>query len=237
MSAKVISVRGHHFYAGAISKDSVVVDLGAHLGEFATVIHRLFGCQCYAVEAFPALYTRIRATPSVKKFNYAVAEVNGPVTMYVARNPESHSLHRLPNGATEGTMTVNGVTLESFLHDHNLMTVDLLKVDIEGAEFALFRSLSDETVGRIKQITVEFHDFLTAEPAKEQIRAIKQRLRSLGFFCIVFSLTDHTNVLFVNVAQCDISLIERFSLKYLKKYFEGGKRLLQRKVHVSPISQ
>ena len=57
---------------------------------------------------------------------------------------------------------------------------DLLKVDIEGAEWDLFDSLSDEDFAKIGQITVEFHDFVFPS-MRERSEKIIKRLKDMGF--------------------------------------------------------
>src|SRR5215212_3687717 len=79
----LMSLRGHHFLATAINPDSVVVDLGAHLGEFSSEMSTRFGCRCYAVEAHPGLHERIAETPLVRKFNYAVGASDDPVRLRI----------------------------------------------------------------------------------------------------------------------------------------------------------
>lgn len=229
LRSRVMSLRGHHFYAGLINAGSVVIDLGAHTGEFVTAVGSLFECQCYAVEALPSLYAQIPETPLLKKFNCAITESDKFVTLYVAKNTESSSIYELPSEDTDRTVTVRGMMFETLLKSENLTAVDLLKVDIEGAEADLFYSLRDETIRQMKQITIEFHDFVKGRPGRSVVRAIKERLRSLGFFCVVFSLTDNTDALFLNKTHCGISWFERFYLSYVERYFEGGGRFLRRK--------
>lgn len=50
------NVRGHHFLAKPINRDSVVLDLGANHGEFSKSIESRFGCRPRMVEANPDLF-------------------------------------------------------------------------------------------------------------------------------------------------------------------------------------
>ncbi|WP_366930871.1 FkbM family methyltransferase [Microcoleus sp. bin38.metabat.b11b12b14.051] len=54
----------------------------------------------------------------------------------------------------QGVISVDAMTLDTFLNKHKIESIDLLKVDIEGAEEALFNSTSDATLCNIKQITI-----------------------------------------------------------------------------------
>lgn len=224
----LVSIRGHHFYANLVDSHSVVIDLGSHLGQFSHEVSNLFGCQCYAVEALPSLYNKILETPLVKKFNYAISFSNQPVKFCVTDNPEYNHIGNAQwsVNAVQETIIVEGISLESFLNKHNIHSIDLLKVDIEGAEIDLFKSISDESFGKIKQISVEFHDF--AFPIHKEVETIKERLTSLNFNCIVFSRNNNGDVLFINKNRCKLPLLEYIYITYISKYVRGGIRMMMR---------
>ncbi len=68
-------------------------------------------------------------------------------------------------------------TLDDILRTQNIDRVDFLKVDCEGGEYAVFDSISDETLGRISRIVLEFHEL---HPSHDH-RRIVDRLKSAGF--------------------------------------------------------
>jgi hypothetical protein len=99
---------------------------------------------------------------------------------------------------TEGTpvLRVRQLCFRDFVREFpDLGELDLVKADIEGAELGLFAAMGAEDFARIRQLTVEFHDFLYPEVAPE-VEAAKRRIRSFGFHCIPFSRTNG-DVLFV----------------------------------------
>ena len=69
----ITTIRGHSFYTGLVNRESIVVDLGAHKGEFSSEMSNSFGCKCYLVEALPALYSKIVEGPLAQKYNFAMA--------------------------------------------------------------------------------------------------------------------------------------------------------------------
>lgn len=68
-------------------------------------------------------------------------------------------------------------TLDNILRTQDIDRVDFLKVDCEGGEYAIFDSISDETLGRISRIVLEFHEL---HPSHDH-RRIVNRLKSAGF--------------------------------------------------------
>jgi Methyltransferase FkbM domain len=100
----------------------------------------------------------------------------------------------------------------------------MLKLDIEGAELDVLHSTEDETFRRIRQITVEFHDFIYPGTAK-RVDSIRQRLHAAGFHDICFSL-DHSDVLFIN-RNFRVSKLNLMLLCTVVKYARGISRRLR----------
>jgi FkbM family methyltransferase len=220
------SIRGHHFYADLISSDCVVLDLGSHLGQFSQEISNISGCKCYAVEALPALYEKIAETPLIRKFNYAISSSNQPIDFCVTENQEANHIAQITTDDPSQKITVEGISIEKFLSQQNIQGVDLMKVDIEGAEIELFKSMSDETIGKIKQITIEFHDFIFN--IGKEVEEIKQRLKALGFTIVVFSRQNNGDVLCINKKLCKIPFFRFIYIIYFAKYIRGSIRMIER---------
>lgn len=79
-------------------------------------------------------------------------------------------IHRFASG-TSGPQTV---TLAEILDDHSLAEVDVLKCDIEGGEFDVFKE-ADETVRRVRNIAMELH------PEKGDVGNLARILGTHGF--------------------------------------------------------
>lgn len=198
------------------------------MGEFSSELSDCFGCTCYLVEASPFLYSQIQQSRVMKKFNFAATDRDGPITFHISDNPESSSIIRRQGAVPQETVTVDGCTLETFMRNNHLTSVDLLKVDIEGAEIELFKSLSDNTLKRFKQITIEFHDFIKELRCSEEVEGIANRLASLGFVCIVFSWSNKSDTLFLNKQNSGISTLRYLFIKYVTKYVMGLGRASRR---------
>jgi FkbM family methyltransferase len=221
IKARITSLRLHNFCSSLLDANAIVVDLGANRGYFSHGISQLYGCRAYAVEASPELFASIHESALVRKFNYAIAGEDKPLQFHLSTNEESGSIKDLPDNLTDDRfVTVQGITLNSFLKENNIDRVDLLKVDIEGAEVELFDSTSDETLKKIGQIAVEFHDFLDYFEFEDEIKKIENRLKKLGFYYISFSIFSHANVLFIN-QNTGISKLDYLYLNYVDKYWRA----------------
>ncbi len=61
------NLKTHIIYTKLIDFQSLVIDLGANVGQFSGEISREFNCRCYSIEAVPAVYSQITENNSIKK--------------------------------------------------------------------------------------------------------------------------------------------------------------------------
>ena len=197
---KTATLRGHTFLPELLTRGGSVLDLGANDGAFSQQITEAYDVSCYSVEANPDLAARLPETARRKARNFAVGGSNDPVTFFLSTNPEMSSLQANVANDASRPVTVPGRTLDAILDEFNLPAIDLLKVDIEGAETAIFQPAAAEGLRRCRQITVEFHDFLGAYPPVEVERMVGV-LRDAGFYPVKFSRSN-MNWLFVGRQHC-----------------------------------
>lgn len=178
----------------ADSPNPVVVDCGSNRGEFARHCAERLGASVVSYEADPEVAARLPTIPGVTFVNAAVA--GRPGTIEIRRSPGTCSSIRFHAATGSPTAQVPAVTFQQILDAHGLDTVDLLKLDIEGAELDVFEQTPVDTLARCAQITCEFHDFL--DPGDlPRIRRILRSLRN-DFIVVSLSVFNYGDVLFVN---------------------------------------
>jgi len=143
--------------ARPLGPDSVVVEIGAHVGVVSCWLVKRYGCHVWAFE--PALGNFARLAANVK-LNDVAARVmptlaavtcdGRAVTLGAAPdgNSGSYSIH-IPGGTEALSMTLAEILAKTG-------PVDLLKIDCEGAEFEI---LADPEIlrGRVGAVRGEFH--------------------------------------------------------------------------------
>ncbi len=222
---RIVSIRGHTFLAGPLGPESVVADLGAHKGEFSREVHQRFGCHCHMVEALPDLFAGLPETETLHKHHLAMAGRDGPVELFVSANPEANSITRTVAGS-QAAVTVESATLATLMSHAGLAHIDLLKVDIEGAEIALFESAGADMLAKIAQISVEFHDFVPGMLGPNEVNSVMDKLEESGFYKIKFSRKLNTDVLFINRRLIPVGPLAYRYMKYVAKYLRGVLRRL-----------
>ena len=214
-------VEGHSFLRGVLDAQSVVVDLGINQANFAGDMHALTGCRVLGVEAVPELAANAPNHDWLRVENVAIAGADGTVTMHLNQTGDA-TLRPDMSEDDVTTVEVRATTLENFLAAHDVERVDLLKIDIEGAEFELFDTAPDTVLERLAQITIEFHDFKNAALTPD-VERIKARMRGLGFLCLTFS-GNNTDVLFVNRRHLHVGPVATAYMLALYKYGRGIRR-------------
>lgn len=212
----------HSFVPGFFNKTGLAFDLGANHLQFANYLastHR----QVIAVEPNEALFAGTSLPANLKTVPAAVFHKSGRVNLINAAIDDSSTVEYDNSGS------VAAITLEQLfaMHLDEAENVDFVKMDIEGDELDILESTSADTLRRIRQMTVEFHDFINHDDIP-RIRACIARLRELGFVCLRFSLTTYGDVLFVNRALADWSNGDIWWTLARFKFLRGIKRYIRR---------
>lgn len=220
---KVNNICNHSFVSNWLDSNSIVIDLGLNHGEFAKGISSFYGCKVLGVEPNPALFNKMPSISGLEAYNLAISDTEDIVDIFVNQRIDYSIMFKEDDGSQ--TIKVQSITLEKFLNENDVERVGLLKIDIEGAEIALFNSTEDKILKNTEQITVEFHDFKDKSLLKD-VRPIIARMESLGFYRKNFS-RNNGDVLFINEKFHKLSLLDKLMVN-TQKYIYGIHRKLQR---------
>ena len=145
-----------------------VVDIGANVGFFtcqaATAAKHT---RVVAVEPVSTYLTVLRRNvernglQNVRILPFAVSGTSGGKVMICvwytpSGEPKTH--RPVPPDAKRETETVAGMTLGEIFEATHVDHCDLLKIDVEGAEYELFEAVSPETWARIERVVMETHE-------------------------------------------------------------------------------
>lgn len=223
---EIVNVCGHSFVKDLIKDPALVIDCGANYGEFSKWIASNCTAVIHGFEPDPRLFPHLPSLPETTFHQVAVSGSGMPLLLNLGMDRCSSAYYR--EDEKQEFVDVPSVTIDSFCYRERISQVDLLKLDIEGAEIEILRNLPDGLLRQIGQMTVEFHDFLDARDIPG-IKSVMRRLTQMGFHCVKFSHFDHADVLFINTSIHPISLIEVTSLT-MTKYWRGALRLIRRLV-------
>ncbi|CAN5394064.1 hypothetical protein BH11PLA2_BH11PLA2_50490 [soil metagenome] len=213
-----VTIRGHTLYLPGIPTQPVVLDLGANRGEFSREFCERFGGTSVLVEANPVLAATLPTDGRFRSVNAAVAVQEGPVTFHLAKNDEGSSLLPLPsqsefNCVLSEVVTVPGRRLETMLVEMG-PRIDVLKMDIEGAEVAVLASLDFSVLATVGQLTVEFHcDPVFGYGGRDAVEQLLNQFEHHGFLALDFHSQRRLDVLLINRHQHPIGGLRRLGLR------------------------
>lgn len=127
-----------------------VVDLGANVGFYTLLAARLVGPRgrVYAFEPHPVNLRLLERNIQLNKYDNvttvprAVSNFCGATSLVVGNGPGVSSLYSGPLTSAK-TMDVETTTLDEFFSSEGWPAVDLIKIDIEGAECAALDGMSE----------------------------------------------------------------------------------------------
>jgi FkbM family methyltransferase len=179
--------REHFLYGYAPRTGDVIFDIGAGIGAEALVFSRLVGDsgRVVSVEAHPDTYGRLVAVcranrlANVTPMQVAVSDRDGQALITDDRNHLRNALA----GSEVGAVEVRARRIDTIARELGVGRIDLLKMNIEGAEDAAIRgvgALLDET----RHVCISCHDFLADRTGDDRLRtktAVRAFLTEHGF--------------------------------------------------------
>ncbi|MBW7835265.1 MAG: FkbM family methyltransferase [Sphingomonadales bacterium] len=201
----LIYEKPNFLYIPRLTPDSVVIDAGcSYEADFSRMMIERYGVKAYAID--PTMKHR-HALEKFEKENsnhfiflpFAISAEDGVLTFHESRTNESGSLmndHKNVRDDEIISYEVRAMTLNSLLKHIGVANVDILKLDVEGAEYRLLDRVDRADLTPFKQIFIEFHHHAVPRYSEADTKRIVDRICSFGFN--KFSLDDHNYLLWQN---------------------------------------
>ncbi|MAE49227.1 hypothetical protein CMI48_00660 [Candidatus Pacearchaeota archaeon] len=162
MIKEVFQDKQYHEALQALPKKAIILDLGANIGTFTTLAAKNQNTKkVYAYEPFPENTALLVRNIAMNDLNEkvsinaeAVSGKSGTTKFYLNhKGPATHSLHN----KTGKSITVPTISLSQILKKQKIKKVDLLKLDVEGAEEDILFNTTKTDLKKIKHIVMEYH--------------------------------------------------------------------------------
>lgn len=139
---------------------SVIMDVGAFVGEITARYHNLFpDAAIYAIEPYPKSFSQLKARfaneQKIQMYSVAASDQAGLTQFYVGYLPNNNSLLPQKN-LQKPTIDIETVTLDGLAKKLSLNHIDILKIDTEGGEFKVL-------MGAQKLLSTMDIDLISAE--------------------------------------------------------------------------
>jgi len=176
------------FVPDNLSSESIIYSLG--VGEdiiFDVELIKEFNLSVEAFDPTPNSIEWLKTTATPDNFNFhpfGISNQDGILKLYplVLKGKKSKSMYTLDNDCSSGeddAVEIPVKKLSTIMSELNHHKIDILKMDIEGAEYDVIEDLLQSNVD-VKQLLVEFHHRFDAIGKKKSNNIIK-RLNNSGY--------------------------------------------------------
>ena len=150
---------------GSDFNEKVVLDVGAYNGDSAIYFAKRGAQLVIGLEPDPRSLKLARENvklnnleEKVKLLNVALSTRTGESKLGV--NAETPNISKItgPSGPLDNGLEVETVTIEEIMKRFSLQNIDFLKMNCEGCEYGIIRTLPANALGSISEIILEFHN-------------------------------------------------------------------------------
>lgn len=152
-------------YSGSfykIKKDDLIIDIGANLGSFSMYAANK-GANVLSFEPdsynFNYLLKNIKINNfenKIKAYNVAISDKPGTVKLSINDN---HACNSIMDSDQYNTLDVTSTTIDIIINELKIQKINLIKIDVEGAEYIILPNISKESYKKIEKIIGEYHLF------------------------------------------------------------------------------
>lgn len=175
------------FFLGELRPGSVVLDIGANIGYFTLLFAKAVGPQghVYAFEPDPENFTLLQSNVAQNDYRNvtlerkAVSATSGVLRLFLCeQNRGDHRIY--DSGDGRACVTIESTRLDDYFAS-GVPNIDLIKMDIQGAEFSAVQGM--QNVLRRNPGVVMVTEFWPSGLARQgaQPRAFLELLEGLGF--------------------------------------------------------
>ena len=162
-----------------LDENSVVFDVGGYEGQWASDIYSKFNSKIYVFEPVQNFADNIEKRFSknnkivINKFGLSDKTEMSQISL---KDDSSSTINKKADDTTE----IKLVDIIDFTKQNNITNIDLIKINIEGGEYALLnRLIGSGYIKNVKYILVQFHNFYpNAKTEMEKIRKELEKTHS-----------------------------------------------------------
>ena len=163
----------------------IFIDIGGNKGDFALLAASKVGdsgkvlCiepeprNCYWIQES----IKLNGCGNIKLFDLALSDHEGKASLYLGQMSGFHTLLGAIHGRNAGVITVRTETLDGLLAELHQGRVDMIKIDVEGAELSVLKG-AQQTLSQNRKLTllIDLHPSLGVDVAQ-----VRDFLSGLGF--------------------------------------------------------
>jgi FkbM family methyltransferase len=165
-----------------VEKNDVVIDIGAHVGAFTILAGLLGAKRVYSFEPHPRNYAQLVLNVQRNNLSKVVRDTHGAITdsdndyLDLWEHKENTGSHSVVCDVGKNKFTVPNYNIR----DYSIVDIDFMKLDCEGAEYAILHAQNLENV---KKLALEWHN-------REKAEVLRTFIQNQGFEILYFKGND-----------------------------------------------
>jgi FkbM family methyltransferase len=161
-----------------LSEKSLVFDLGGYEGQWTSDVYSRYNCTVFIFEPVKAfakiIERRFKQNSKIHVFEYGLASSALEVPIAIDEFASSIVNSKIKSKNIE---IIKLIDFQEFMLHKNISSIDLIKINIEGAEYDLLEYILDKNIiGRIGTLLIQFHNF--SQEAEIRMQKIQLRLKN-----------------------------------------------------------
>ncbi|KUK70214.1 MAG: Methyltransferase FkbM family [Anaerolineae bacterium 49_20] len=171
-------------YGTSIEPDWVIVDIGAAIGEFTVyAVQKAPAGEVFAYEPNPESFALLQENIMLNKLSNVEAscvgvwDQAGSMQLDLVNSEPLQGKTVFQNQEETSKAEIPVITFDQLVQDSVNTMIDLLKLDCEGAEYAILIGASAESLARVQRIVMEYHDL----DVEHEHSSLVRFLESSGF--------------------------------------------------------
>jgi FkbM family methyltransferase len=189
--AQLKGLSGHAYLP---KSGDVVFDIGAGVGEETIVFSKLVGenGKIYSIEAHPRTFkaldylVAVNGLRNVKPVSIAFSNERGTVEIDDSENSLANSILPTPK---QKSFQVPAVTFDEFVTVNGISSIDLVKMNVEGAEQLIIKGMV-KSLPIIKHLAISCHDFRYKNGESEFFKTKEIVMKFLGDYGFIIRTQD-----------------------------------------------
>jgi FkbM family methyltransferase len=161
-----------------LTPKSLVLDIGGYEGQWASDIYSRYCCKVIVFEPVKEFAERIRKrfskNPDISVLQFGLGKVSRIETIGICS--DGSSISKVSNQNER----IQIVDVADYITSQNISKIDLMKVNVEGAEYELLERLIETDLCRIiSNIQVQFHNI--SKESSDRMERIQKCLRDTHY--------------------------------------------------------
>ena len=142
-----------------LGRDSIVVEVGAHIGDWCVKMYNRFNCKILAYEPVNEYYIQLKKNISqfenIESYNFGLGRINEKIRIK-RRGVQTTILNQHED--FDDIIEIKDI---ASLKGLNNISIDLMNINIEGGEYDLLnRLIETKILHNIYNIQIQFHEWL-----------------------------------------------------------------------------